>query len=158
MIHRSMQLKRKKTKKDEGRALEIEADRPGLKYLNLEVVQNGGGAKAWRQSSQGGNHSAAPCGPLVPGKYNCPATSAISCLRHRHDCRVWLHLILIPLKLRLAHRDTVPVPGGGVIRCYLSALVHPFSLDRSCGLAEERVCTSDSGSSGLKILPNPAFV
>lgn len=36
-----MQIK----KKNEGRALEIEADRLGLKYLNLEVVRVGEGPR-----------------------------------------------------------------------------------------------------------------
>lgn len=68
------------------------------------------GQKPWGHCLWGVNHLPAQDGPVAASKQNCQAPSAISCLRHMYECRLWLHLITMPFKLHLAHRDTAQVP------------------------------------------------
>lgn len=86
----------------------MEADRIGLENPSWRFTPNGGGSKALRTLSLG--CKSFTCSGWTSCSQQTKAPSAISCLRHMYECRLWLHLITMPFKLHLAHRDTAQVP------------------------------------------------
>lgn len=66
----------------------MEAESTGAENLSLEVYTTWRRGTSFEEIVSGVNHLPASCGPVASGKYNCLATSAISCVRHRYDCRV----------------------------------------------------------------------